>query len=215
MWNEREKKPIAEFIFWTFFISWVIEGSIILIEQFGILPLNMQKPIIMILIGFGAGLAPAYATFIILYRNHKIKNLKDFMKKILTCQNSKVTIIALVIIMGYQLLKCILTEQLLGLPLICFLLFIPLLIFGGGLEEIGWRGFLQPALEEKMPFVLAIFTQGIIWSVWHIPLWFIQNANQSKYNFISFMLYCIAFSFSLALLYRISKCVWAVIILHA
>lgn len=121
------------------------------------------------------------------------------------CKDIKKTMIALGFIMGYQLVKCILTEQSLDNPWYCYILMIPLMIFGGGFEELGWRGFFQPALEEKMTFIPATLLQGIIWTIWHTPLWFVQNANQSNFNFISFMLYCIAFSFSLALLYKVSN----------
>ena len=117
--------------------------------------------------------------------------------------------------MSFELLKCLVTESTLGNPLYYYILLMPLMIFGGGLEEIGWRGFLQPALEEKVGFVLATIVQGVIWSIWHFPLWFVQNANQSHFNFVAFSMYCMAFSFALALLYRISKSVIMVVLLHS
>ena len=50
----------------------------------------------------------------------------------------------------------------------------------GGEEELGWRGVLQPVLSKKITFPLAALACGIIWALWHLPLWFIEgHPNQS------------------------------------
>lgn len=215
MWKEEGKKPILEYLTWTFGISWGVEFIIILLERIGLLTGTIGKVIAMLLIGFGAGFTPTYAVYIVLKRHKMIKGFKDFVKRILQGKNIKTTSILLVVWMGIFLIKAIMTEQWMGNPWYLFIVFLPMMIFGGGLEELGWRGFLQPALEEKMGFVLATLTQSVIWAVWHLPLWFVQNANQSQFNFLSFFIYCIPLSFSLGILYRATKSVWAVVVLHA
>lgn len=215
MWKEEGRKPILEYLFWTFLISWVSEGVIYITEQLNILPTSFEKVLTLIIIGFSAGLSPAYATFIILKKHKMIGGFKDYWKRILACSSVGKTSFFLLIIAGFELVKCMVTEQSLGNPWYCFILFIPMMVFGGGLEEIGWRGFLQPSLEEKFGFVFATMIQGIIWPAWHFPLWFLHNANQSTFSVLAFMIYCMSFSFSLALVYKISRCVVAVILLHA
>ena len=44
-------------------------------------------------------------------------------------------------------------------------------VFGGPLgEEAGWRGFLLPTLmRDRTPLVAALLT-GVIWALWHLPL---------------------------------------------
>jgi membrane protease YdiL (CAAX protease family) len=37
-------------------------------------------------------------------------------------------------------------------------------------EEIGWRGFLVPALAQRMSFTGVALVSGVIWAVWHFPL---------------------------------------------
>ena len=37
-------------------------------------------------------------------------------------------------------------------------------------EELGWRGYLTPKLEEFMPTPAAVTVTGIIWALWHGPL---------------------------------------------
>lgn len=37
-------------------------------------------------------------------------------------------------------------------------------------EEIGWRGFLFPALRERQSLKRTHVLMGVIWSVWHLPI---------------------------------------------
>lgn len=215
MWREEGKKPIGEYLRWVFLISWCSIACVILMERAHIFTGVVEKAVAMTLVGFGAGMAPTYAAYIILKRNRVISGVRDFIRRIFRCDNVKVASLALLLCMAYQLLKCILTEEYLGYPIYCFLLLIPVMIVGGGLEEVGWRGFLQPALEEKLGFVPATLVMGVIWAIWHAPLWLVNSANQKNFNFISFSIYAMIFSFSLAMLYKVSKSVLCVILLHA
>ncbi len=53
------------------------------------------------------------------------------------------------------------------------LIFSYLFFFGGPLnEEIGWRGFATPRLQEKYSPLITGLIIGVIWSVWHTPLHF-------------------------------------------
>ena len=42
--------------------------------------------------------------------------------------------------------------------------------FHGLGEELGWRGYLTPRLEQLMPTPVAIVVTGIVWALWHGPL---------------------------------------------
>ena len=46
-----------------------------------------------------------------------------------------------------------------------------ILVLGGPLgEEIGWRGFLLPHLQQRRSPLLASLIVGAVWFVWHLPL---------------------------------------------
>jgi uncharacterized protein len=51
--------------------------------------------------------------------------------------------------------------------------FVPLALVGGGQEEFGWRGWLQPALQQRWTPLGAAVAIGCVWAAWHAPLfWF-------------------------------------------
>jgi membrane protease YdiL (CAAX protease family) len=45
-------------------------------------------------------------------------------------------------------------------------------------EEGGWRGLLLPKLEAKHNALVSSLILGVIWFLWHIPLFFIPGTNQ-------------------------------------
>ena len=94
---------------------------------------------------------------------------------------------------------------------------IPLTVFmllGGGTEEIGWRGLLQPLFEQKFSIFTSSIIVSVIWGVWHLPLWFMGATSQSQTNFGSFLIGTLAFSITLAVIRDISKSVFVCILFH-
>jgi membrane protease YdiL (CAAX protease family) len=45
------------------------------------------------------------------------------------------------------------------------------LFLGGALEEPGWRGFGLPVLQERYSPVRATLLLGLVWGLWHVPLY--------------------------------------------
>jgi membrane protease YdiL (CAAX protease family) len=44
------------------------------------------------------------------------------------------------------------------------------IVFYGFGEEIGWRGYLLPRLQERLGARTAAFIVSVIWALWHLPL---------------------------------------------
>lgn len=44
------------------------------------------------------------------------------------------------------------------------------LLLGGGQEEPGWRGYLLPRLQTRTSPLVASAVVGVLWAVWHLPL---------------------------------------------
>ncbi len=46
-------------------------------------------------------------------------------------------------------------------------------------EEIGWRGFLSPALHARFGFTRGALLTGAAWAVWHFPIIFFSNYDSA------------------------------------
>lgn len=57
-------------------------------------------------------------------------------------------------------------------------MFLFLTIAAGIGEEFGWRGFLLPRLQARHNALVSGLIVGVLWAIWHIPLFFIQGTNQ-------------------------------------
>jgi membrane protease YdiL (CAAX protease family) len=60
-------------------------------------------------------------------------------------------------------------------------------LFGGPLfEEFGWRGFLQIHLQRIMPPWVAGICVGVMWAVWHAPLFLLtwSSSSPGRYTLI-------------------------------
>jgi uncharacterized protein len=79
------------------------------------------------------------------------------------------------------------------------------ILFEGGLEEPGWRGYLQEYFNKKHSFIVSTIIVSIIWAIWHIPLWFITGTSQHGMNIVVFYLQLLVNSFTLAFIKKSTK----------
>lgn len=61
-------------------------------------------------------------------------------------------------------------------------------------EETAWRGFALPRLQAGMRPVPAALLLGLLWGLWHIPLFFMEGSFQSRIPFVGFMVSILATS---------------------
>ena len=59
--------------------------------------------------------------------------------------------------------------------------FVRVLFLGGPIgEELGWRGFALPRLQQHRNALLASILLGLVWGLWHLPLYFVLGTGQSE-----------------------------------
>lgn len=62
-----------------------------------------------------------------------------------------------------------------------------LLLYIGLGEEIGWRGFALPRCQELLGSLGGSILNGVLWALWHLPLFFMQGSSQYGHSVIFFI----------------------------
>ena len=102
------------------------------------------------------------------------------------------------------------TTQSLVLPVV---LFFKALLFGG-IEEIGWRYFFQPTLEERIPYLSATLISFLAWSSWHL-FYFYIDGSLAVIQLFPFLVGLLTNCFVLSALYHKTKNLWLCVMTHA
>jgi CAAX protease family protein len=83
-------------------------------------------------------------------------------------------------------------------------------------EEIGWRGYALPRLAARLGLARASLLLGIIWAIWHLPLFFVPGIDNYGQSFMIFALQVTAISVPMAWLYaRTSGSLLLVMLMHS
>lgn len=82
-------------------------------------------------------------------------------------------------------------------------------------EELGWRGYALPRLAARLGLGPASLLLGVIWAVWHLPLFFLRGADTYGQSFPLFLLQVTAISVTMAWLYARTESLLLVMLLHA
>ncbi len=90
------------------------------------------------------------------------------------------------------------------------------LLVGGPLgEEFGWRGYLMPALTARMNWRAASLLVGVVWGLWHLPLFFMAGTAQALMPIPVFLLNILAGSVLFGWLFeRTQRSIFPVLLLH-
>jgi membrane protease YdiL (CAAX protease family) len=93
-----------------------------------------------------------------------------------------------------------------------------LLISGPG-EELGWRGYALPRLQAAHGPLAASLLIGVVWGVWHLPIWLWSSSSGGAAFVSEFALFVVglcAFSVVFTWVYNhTGASMWMVVLLHA
>ena len=103
------------------------------------------------------------------------------------------------------------------LALVISALFATLIPF---IEELGWRGYVLDRLQETRSALISTLILGSVWSLWHLPLFFIEGTYQAglgvgTLEFWLFMIGIVPLSFAFTWVYNnTNRSILAVILFH-
>lgn len=81
--------------------------------------------------------------------------------------------------------------------------FLVTLLVAGALEEFGWRGFVQPRLQERWSALSGALVVGVVWALWHFPLVYRgAGAGYDTGAFVGFLIGLPLFSVTMAWVYN-------------
>ena len=204
----KEKFPFRYFIV-AFAWSWLIEIPLAMAGSGYIhirkeLLSTMALPAVII-----AAFGPAAGAFYSLRTRNGKGSIKRYLKSLLDFRFGWKAWLIPIIVLGVSSWIAWILPELWGYPrlkmilpsLWAFPLYLLIMIFfGGGQEELGWRGYILDRMEEHLGPWLANLLLGMIWAAWHLPLWFIiiPGFTESYINFAGFIILTTGLSYFLS-----------------
>lgn len=199
---------------YTILFTFLVWGILVVGNAFDISFLKYGTPIGMIIFVLGGNILPIVCIIATL-KYDKI-SCKEYLKKTFSIKEKPYLYLMMFgLVVPYFVIPAIFKVVHVIAPLWYLpVLVIPLTFIGGGLEEMGWRGILQPNLRKNFSFITSTFITSIIWTSWHIPLFLIKGTSQYNTNFIIFFITVIGLSFALAIVHELSNSTWLCILFH-
>ena len=200
-------RKIFNYLVLTLLISYGAWGLLIVLQRTSVIQWGTPISTILHLSG---GFGPTIAGIVFGVEKKSWKNIREFL-----FSHKKGTWgILLIFSAAYTLLIALAMKET-QMPYFTALFLLPILtLVGGGLEELGWRGVMQENIEKNMHFIPGTLIVGVVWAIWHIPLWLIEGAPQTQMPYLGFAISAVSLSFILAALYKGTKCVFACCVFH-
>ena len=205
-------KLSVKYLLWTFSIMMVCWGSCLLCSFNGISLTDNYLLFVPYLLG---GWSPTIASFISFKNNNQTKSFKEWIANVFDFKHNVFSYFMVAILGVLSIFpQCLISGYKSGAPLYAIVFLIPMMLFGGGLEEVGWRYILQSELEKKCNFIISTLLVSIIWWLWHFPLFYIRGVAQFGQNYFAFGINVLGLSFALASVRKTSGSVWLCVLFH-
>lgn len=206
------KNLVKPYLLTTFGIQFLCWGGCAVCSARGVY--LSEWPALYVLYFLG-GFSPTIASFLALKCSGGVAGFSQWRRSVFDLRHSVFSYLLLVIFAGcFFGTLCLISGYDAGAPLGFVVFMIPMMLFGGGLEETGWRGILQPAWEKKFGFAGASFLTAAVWWLWHAPLFQIQGVSQYGADFLAFGIQVLGLSFALGAVRKVTGSVWLCVLLH-
>ncbi|WP_181163812.1 type II CAAX endopeptidase family protein [Pontibacter mangrovi] len=223
--QETSLSVIWGFFALSFIFSWLVWGAMLALP----LPENLMLPLL-ILGAFGPSLSAIY--LVQRYGNAAAK--RDFWSRVFSVKRVGIVwwlvillIMPAIYLLGYYMYTFFggvqppVASLFSGLdsPSAILLFAFVMLVAGPVSEELGWRGYVLDPLQQKYGPTVGSFILGVVWILWHLPLFFIEGTSQHAkgfgYQFWSWSFQLITLSFIFTWVYNnTNRSILGAILLH-
>ena len=207
--KDFDQKNLMRFFSIAFAFSWIIWGVAVVITNFTDIDIPSAILGIIIIGAFGPSGAAVWLT----YKNSGKEAAKKFLKR-----GVQIKIIPLWVWVAMFLVPAmawagamffISLNQEVSFDFQALLFFLPMvivMILGGPLqEEYGWRGYALDRLQKRWNALISSIILAVIWSTWHLPLFFIAGSAQQSLNVGMFYISELGISILMTWLHNNSK----------
>jgi uncharacterized protein len=147
---------------------------------------------------FFGGVGPALAAIILLAANRYPTARQDYFERLVRFRQIPIGFQAVIWLTwpAIDLLSVVIAwlvngelpafsaaRQCLSAPLGLIPFALSVFLFGPLPEELGWRGYALDALQSHWNALIASLILGVAWTVWHLPLFFMQSTYQHGLGF--------------------------------
>jgi uncharacterized protein len=173
----RSNKSLIIFFLIAFAMAWLLMGIAVAVN-YGLLNLEIPLEPFLIIGSWVPNIAAFIVIRFILKRKNGIKNLiRGWLifrfKPYWYLAAASPLIVAFLVLLVYKLFSGYYpVSELAADPAAILSVIIMITITGAMGEELGWRGFVQPWLLTQMSALNAGLLLGVVWVLWHLPLWF-------------------------------------------
>ena len=233
--NINKKKAAIIYIVLTLLLTWIIQFMPMILKM-NVSNTSVSSFDVSSIFFTIGGMLPSLIGVIFVLVLYKKDKIKDFLKKclapskkallaifislLLICFESFVTQMVAKLFggsnLGFEGIKIIITN-----PFMLFYFLFWGLISGPLSEEFGWRGFLTDTIFNKNNILKCSVIIGLVWGLWHLPLYFYpaqiqyEWININIFLGIGFIVNCITNALVYNVIYVISnKKVFAIFFLH-
>lgn len=192
MLNLIKKNPLTSYFIIAWITTWVLVLPLIL-TRFGLLSVNPNWH-------FLGALGPTIAAVMVVYVSEKKAGIKRLKKIVFKWKVGVFWILFSALIMPLLLLltiglnfifignvinlKAYFIDNGVTNPVSIFLWIWVGAISYGLFEEIGWRGYALPKLQEKYNPLIATLILTIGWAFWHFPMFFYRLSIQFFFGWL-------------------------------
>ena len=190
----------------------LLASLIVLILRAGEVRVDYGTPIGLFTLMLG-GLSSAIWGAIISIRYYH-SSFKQLVRDFFQVKQAPLNYLLVLIFIGLDFLPQVFSGEMI-IPTWYFpiILFVKALVFGG-IEEIGWRHFFQPTLQEKLTYLVSTLCTFVAWSLWHL-LYFYIDGSMATVHLLPFLLGLLSNCFILSAIYTKTRSLWLCVMTHA